>query len=281
MMQRLPTYYLSHGGGPWPWMKSQTGSTFDRLERSLVEIRREIGELPRAVLVVSGHWESDRFLATSSAHPPMVYDYYGFPEEMYRIRYDAPGAPALAAKVEGLLSRGGLTSGLDPAQGFDHGTFSLMKTLYPDATMPIVQLSLRNDYDPAAHLEVGRLIAPLRDAGVLILGSGSSYHDLRGMRGSGGPASRTFDGWLEETLVGVDSNERHRRLMDWTSAPAAREAHPQEDHLMPLMVAVGSAGEDVGARIYHQDDFMGAVTLSSFRFGAPVQGVLEQQGEPA
>jgi len=281
MTQRLPTYYLSHGGGPWPWLKSPADSTFDRLEASLLEIRGEIGELPRAVLVVSGHWESDRFMATSSARPPMVYDYDGFPEEMYRIRYDAPGAPALAAELQGLLSRGGLASGLDPAQGFDHGTFSLMKTLYPDATMPIVQLSLRNDYDPAAHLEVGRLIAPLRGAGVLIIGSGSSYHNMRGIRGSGGPASRTFDGWLEETLVEVDPSERRRRLVNWTSAPAARAAHPQEDHLMPLMVAVGSAGEDLGARIYHQDDFMGAITMSSFRFGASVQGALEQPGELA
>lgn len=279
MTQRLPTYYLSHGGGPWPWLKSETGSTFDKLEESLLKVRREIGELPRAVLAISGHWESDRFLVSSAAHPPMVYDYHGFPEEMYRIRYDAPGEPAIASEVHALLSRGGVRCGLDPAQGFDHGTFSVMKTLYPDATMPIVQLSLRMDYDPAAHLKVGRLIAPLRDNGILIIGSGSSYHDLRGIRGSGGPASLTFDDWLEETLVGVDPSERHQRLINWTSALAARAAHPQEDHLMPLMVAVGAAGGDDGTRIYHQDDFMGGITLSSYRFGAPVQAALEQPGE--
>ena len=101
------------------------GSTFDRLRESLVEVRREIGALPRAILAISGHWESDRFLATSAARPPMVYDYYGFPKEMYRIRYDAPGAPALAAEVQRLLSRAGVTSGVDPAQGFDHGTFKI------------------------------------------------------------------------------------------------------------------------------------------------------------
>lgn len=271
MTQRLPTYYLSHGGGPWPWMKTRMGTMFDRLDRSLQEVRRQIGAVPRAVLVVSGHWESDRFLASSAAYPPMVYDYHGFPAEMYRIRYDASGAPELAAEVAGLLSGGGMACGLDPAQGFDHGTFSIMKALYPEATMPIVQLSLRHDYDPAAHLEIGHLIAPLRDDGVLILGSGSSYHDLRGMGGSGRMASRAFDGWLGETLVEVDASERHRRLVHWTAAPAARAAHPQEDHLLPLMVAVGAAGDDAGARIYEQHDFMGGVTMSSFRFGAAVQ----------
>jgi aromatic ring-opening dioxygenase catalytic subunit (LigB family) len=269
-IKRLPTYFLSHGGGPWPWMKSQTGSSFDRLEQSLLEVRQELGELPRAVLTISGHWESDRFLASSSAWPPMVYDYYGFPEEMYHICYDAPGAPGLATEVAALLSRGGMTSGLDPVRGFNHGTFSMMKTLYPDAQVPIVQLSLREDYDPAAHLEAGRLIAPLRDEGVLIVGSGSSYHDLRGMRRGGGPASRLFDAWLDETLVGVDAAERRRRLIDWTAAPAARAAHPREDHLMPLMVAVGAAGDDAATRIYHQDDFMDGITMSSFRFGDPV-----------
>jgi aromatic ring-opening dioxygenase catalytic subunit (LigB family) len=279
MSQRLPTYYLSHGGGPWPWLKTRMGSTFDRLRESLVEVRREIGALPRAVLAISGHWESDRFLASSAARPPMVYDYYGFPEEMYRIRYEAPGSPALAAEVQGLLSRGGVSSGLDPAQGFDHGTFSLMKALYPDATMPTVQLSLRKDYDPAAHLEVGHLIAPLRDDGILIIGSGSSYHNLRGVRGGGGPASRAFDGWLRETLVGVDPTERDRRLINWTSAPYARAAHPQEDHLMPLMVAVGAAGGDKGTRVYTQDDFMGSVTMSSYRFGTAAHATSDSGGE--
>lgn len=266
--RQLPTYYLSHGGGPWPWLKTGSGITFERLEASLLEVRRELGELPRAVLFISGHWESSQFLASSGSYPSMVYDYSGFPEEMYRIRYDAPGAPELATQVQTLLTRGGMLAGLDPARGFDHGTFSVAKILFPDATMPIGQLSLRADYDPGAHLEVGRLIAPLREDGVLIIGSGSSYHNLRGLGGSGEQASRTFENWLNETLVGVDTAERRQRLLDWASAPAARAAHPQEDHLLPLMVAVGAAGEDSGARIYLQDDFMGGITLSSYGFGA-------------
>jgi aromatic ring-opening dioxygenase catalytic subunit (LigB family) len=268
---RLPTYFLSHGGGPWPWMKEERGAAYDQLEASLLQVRREFGAAPRAVLMVSGHWEADSFLLSSAARPPMVYDYYGFPEYTYRIRYDAPGAPALAETVRDILDRGGLASRLDPARGFDHGTFSLMQTMYPESDMPLLQLSLRADFDPAAHLKAGELLAPLRDAGVLIVGSGLSYHDLRGlMSGMGAKASAVFDAWLNETLVEVSPEQRRARLLRWQDAPAARAAHPREDHLMPLMVAVGAAGEDAGARIYHERGFMGAITVSSYRFGAPV-----------
>jgi aromatic ring-opening dioxygenase catalytic subunit (LigB family) len=268
---RMPTYFLSHGGGPWPWLKAERGSMYDQLEASLHEVRRELGQAPRAVLMISGHWEADRFLLSSAARPPMVYDYYGFPEHTYRIRYDAPGAPALAETVRATLERGGVSSGLDLQRGFDHGTFTVMHTMYPDADMPLVQLSLRADYDPAVHIKVGELLSPLRDEGVLIVGSGFSYHDTRGMRsGTGAEASASFDRWLNDTLVKSSPDERRRRLLRWSAAPAARAAHPREDHLIPLMVAVGAASDDGGARIYHQSDFMGAITASSYRFGAPV-----------
>jgi len=221
------------------------------------------------VLMISGHWEADRFLLSSAERPPMEYDYYGFPEHTYHIRYDAPGAPALAETVRAMLERGGVGSSLDPQRGFDHGTFTLMHTMYPEADLPLLQLSLRAGYDPAEHIKVGELIAPLRDEGVLIVGSGLSYHDLRGMRsGAGTTASAAFDRWLNDTLTNSSPDERRRRLLRWSAAPAARAAHPREDHLLPLMVAVGAAGDDVGTRIYHQSDFMGSITVSSYRFGA-------------
>jgi aromatic ring-opening dioxygenase catalytic subunit (LigB family) len=268
---RLPTYFLSHGGGPWPWLKAERGAMYDQLEASLHEVARELGQAPRAVLMISGHWEADRFLLSSSARPPMEYDYSGFPEHTYRIHYDAPGDPALAETVRAMLEGGGVDSGLDPQRGFDHGTFSLMYTMYPEADLPLVQLSLRADFDPAEHLKVGELIAPLRDEGVLIVGSGFSYHDTRSMRsGAGAEASAAFDEWLNNTLASSWPGERRQRLVDWAEAPAARAAHPREDHLIPLMVAVGAAGDDAGARIYHQSDFMGAITVSSYRFGAAV-----------
>lgn len=271
MQTRLPTYFLSHGGGPWPWLKAERGAMYDKLEASLHAVRRELGEALRAVLMISGHWEADRFLLSSAEHPPMEFDYYGFPEHTYRIRYDAPGAPDLARKVQAMLQQGGAASGLDGQRGFDHGTFTVMHIMYPEAGMPLVQLSLRANYDPAEHINVGKLIAPLRDQGVLIIGSGFSFHDTRAMRnGAGAAASAAFDRWLNDTLVDASPDERRERLLHWTAAPAARAAHPREDHLIPLMVAVGAAGDDLGSRVYHEEDFMGSITVSSYRFGTPV-----------
>ncbi|MGZ3275146.1 MAG: DODA-type extradiol aromatic ring-opening family dioxygenase [Caulobacteraceae bacterium] len=265
---RLPTYYLSHGGGPWPWMKDQAGATFDKLEAGLLEVRAELADVPKAVLVISGHWETAQFEVSSATHPGMEFDYYGFPEHLYRITYPAPGAPALAERVAALLAAGGHPCKADPERGFDHGTFSLMKPLYPDAEMPIVQLSLRADLDPREHLDVGALLAPLRDEGVLIIGSGSSYHNLR-LRGAQAVApGRAFDDWLNQTLVESAFAERKARLLQWDRAPAARMVHPREDHLLPLMVAVGAAAGEPGVRVYHEADFMGGWVLSSWRFGS-------------
>lgn len=265
---RLPTYFLSHGGGPWPWMKDFRPGTYDQLEASLRDVRREVGNAPRAVLTISGHWEESRFMVSSAAKPPMLFDYRGFPEHTYRIRYDAPGSPDLAARVQDLLARGGVAAGLDPERGYDHGTFSLMYPLYPENEMPIVQMSLRADFDPTAHIKVGELLAPLRDEGVLIIGSGFSFHDTRSIiNGAGAQSSATFDQWLDETLVHSPPDDRLVRLQHWSSAPAARDAHPREDHLLPLMVVAGAAGDEAAHRIYGQNDFMGSITVSSYRFG--------------
>jgi aromatic ring-opening dioxygenase catalytic subunit (LigB family) len=249
-------------------MKDQAGRTFDKLEAGLMDVRVELGDVPKAVLVISGHWETPQFEVSSAEHPGMEFDYYGFPEHLYRIKYGAPGAPDLARRVRDLLVAGGHACRADPERGFDHGTFSLMKPLYPDAQMPIVQLSLRANLDPQEHLDVGALLAPLRDEGVLIIGSGSSYHNLR-LRGPQAVApGRAFDDWLDQTLVEAEPAEREARLVQWERAPAARLVHPREDHLLPLMVAVGAAADEPGARIYHEGDFMGGWVLSSWRFGS-------------
>ena len=267
MSPRLPAYFLSHGGGPWPYMKAEFGALYDKLEASIVDIRRQIGAKPRAVLMISGHWESPEFTVSSAEHPPMVYDYYGFPEHTYRVQYRAPGSPELAARVSALLEADGVACRSDAGRGYDHGTFTVMEPLYPEADVPVVQLSLKAGFDPAAHLRVGRLLAPLRDEGVLILGSGLSYHNLRRMDPSAAVPSRQFDDWLQETLVACPPTQRRERLESWSRAPSARVAHPREDHFLPLMVAVGAAGDDTGACCYHEPDFMGSMAVSSFRFG--------------
>jgi aromatic ring-opening dioxygenase catalytic subunit (LigB family) len=268
MSTRLPTYFISHGGGPWPWLDGPFRRMFDELEQSLFDIRRELADAPRAVLAISGHWEEDGFAISSAQQPGMEYDYSGFPPHTYQIKYRAPGSPELAARVQRLLAEGGIGARLDPERGFDHGVFSIMKPLYPGEDIPLVQLSIDRSYDPGLHLRLGRLLAPLRDEGVLIIGSGLSYHNLREMRGDdGAEPSRQFDAWLQETLAAAPA-ERIERLVRWEQAPMARAAHPQEDHLIPLMAAVGAAEEEPVAVVYHQKDFGGGITASSFRFGA-------------
>lgn len=263
---RLPTYFISHGGGPWPWMKDQMPFDLSELERSLQAIPTEVGVTPSAVLVVSGHWETPEFTVQTSPNPPMLYDYGGFPEFTYHIQYNAPGSPVVAGRVAELLRGAGIEVNEDPRRGYDHGVFAPMYVAWPAADVPILQLSIKHGYDPAEHLAVGRALAPLRDEGVLIIGSGLSYHNLR-MFGRGAETpSRQFDEWLTRALVDTDPAGRTHALRDWESAPSARIAHPSEDHLIPLMVAVGAAEHEPAVRTYHEA-VGGSVFASSYRFG--------------
>lgn len=263
-MAKLPVYFISHGGGPWPWLKQQMGGMYDKLEASLQASAKEVGNKPRAVLSVSGHWETPEFSVMGASEPGMVYDYSGFPEFTYSIRYPAPGAPAVAARVRELLP-GTL---LDMEQGFDHGTFAPLAVMYPEADVPVLQLSIRSDYDVDAHLAAGRALRALREEGVLILASGLSYHNLRLLGPAGKTPSSEFDGWLNETLCGNTGEARNEQLRHWEQAPSARVAHPREDHLIPLMVAVGAAEDEAGVRVYFEDTFFGAISASSYRFGS-------------
>jgi aromatic ring-opening dioxygenase catalytic subunit (LigB family) len=263
----LPTYFISHGGGPWPWIKDQMPGDWSKLESSLQAIATDIGAAPRAVLVVSGHWEEPEFTVQTHPHPPMYYDYGGFPEFTYRLRYSAPGSPEVAARVGQLLDAAGIPVRYDAKRGFDHGTFAPLYVIYPRADVPVLQLSLRRGYDPAAHLAAGRALAPLRREGVLILGSGFSYHNLRNFGPAGAAPSAAFEGWLTDTLVHSAPGPRTERLLAWDQAPSARASHPAEDHLIPLMVAVGAAEQDPATRVYYENNFMNHLTSASYRFG--------------
>lgn len=263
---RMPTYFLSHGGGPWPYMDGPTRARFTLMEQALKDIPRQLPRPPKAVLVVSGHWEEDEFSVSASPAPGMVFDYYGFPEHTYRIRYAAPGSPELASRVQGLLQSAGWPARLDAQRGFDHGTFSMLQPMYPDADVPVVQLSMKSNMDPQEHLAVGQALAPLRGEGVLIVGSGQSYHNLRMWGPAGAQPAAAFDAWLRRSLLESSPEERREALIHWVQAPAARLAHPREDHLVPLMVAAGAAGDDPATCVYGEM-FMGALAVSSFRFG--------------
>ena len=262
----LPTLFISHGGGPWPWLDGPFRRHFDVLERSLAETAHAVGR-PKAILAISGHWEEPQFTVMSGEKPPMIYDYSGFPEHTYGVKYAAPGSPQVAARVRELLRGAGIEAREDSRRGFDHGTYTPLAVMYPDAGVPVLQLSLKEGYDPGEHLAAGRALAPLRDEEVLVMASGLSYHNLRQFGPGARTASKAFDEWLTQTLVRSAPRERVERLLQWTNAPAARQAHPQEDHLVPLMVAVGAAENDRAEVIYHQDDLMGGVAASSYRFG--------------
>ena len=276
---RLPVYFISHGGGPWPWIPEMR-SRLATLEASLADMPRQIGRKPRAVLVISGHWEADQFMVMGTPKPPMVYDYSGFPPHTYSIHYDAPGAPDVAERVRQLLETAGIPAGIDTRQGFDHGTFSPLEVMYPQADVPVLQLSLKHGYDVDAHLAAGRALAPLRDEGILIVGSGLSYHNLRNFGPSARAPSAAFDAWLREILKPASAEARAASLRAWSQAPAARLAHPQEDHLVPLMVAAGAAGDDPSTLVYHDAHVFGGVTASSWRFGegaAPTPAAFDPQ----
>jgi aromatic ring-opening dioxygenase catalytic subunit (LigB family) len=264
---RLPTYFISHGGGPWPWMKEQMGGVYDQLEAALARMPAEVGRTPRAVLMLSAHWEEPEFTVQANAQPPMLYDYGGFPDFTYRIRYPAPGAPAVARRVRELLAAAGIASNEDDARGFDHGLFAPMAVIYPRADVPVLQLSLKIGLDPAQHLALGRALAPLRDEDILIVGSGLSYHNLRAFGPAARAPSAAFDAWLETTLALADAATRSATLAAWERAPAARLAHPREEHLLPLMVALGAAESEAATRVYHEREFFGGITVSSYRFG--------------
>jgi aromatic ring-opening dioxygenase catalytic subunit (LigB family) len=245
---------------------SEWRSRFGNLEASLARIPREIPAKPRAVLVISGHWEGPEFAVMSAAHPPMVYDYYGFPPETYQIVYPAPGAPEAAARTAELIRAAGLPTRLDDKRGFDHGAFVPLFVMYPKAETPVFQLSLQSGYDPVKHFALGRALAPLRGEGVLIIGSGLSYHNLSLFGPNAREPSEAFDKWLAATMSRTP-DRRTSGVLAWEKAPCARVCHPREDHLAPLFVALGAAESEKAICTYHDQGLFGGVTASSYRFG--------------
>ncbi|MEN9539542.1 MAG: hypothetical protein RLZZ126_1777 [Pseudomonadota bacterium] len=264
-LPKLPTFFISHGGGPWPWMKTQTQGVYDQTEAFLKGLPASIGQPVKAVLMVSAHWEEPAFTLQSHPQPGMLYDYYGFPAHTYEIKYPAPGSVALAEQVHGLIAGAGLPAALDAQRGFDHGAFVPMAVMYPEAQMPMVQLSLKLGLDPAEHLALGRALAPLREQGVLILGSGFSFHNLRMYGPAAKAPSAQFDAWLQQTLVHGPVDQRSAALVAWERAPAARLSHPREEHLLPLMVAVGAAESEASTCVFFEESPL--CTISSHRFG--------------
>jgi aromatic ring-opening dioxygenase catalytic subunit (LigB family) len=233
-------------------------------------IPSSLPRVPKAILCISAHWEEEVPTIMSADSPPLLYDYSGFPAETYEVEWKAPGGRDLAQEIKATLEKAGVHCALDPERGFDHGTFVPLSLSYPKPDIPCLQLSLVRGLDPKTHLQLGRSLSGLRDQDVLLLGSGMSYHNMRGfmqaMRGGPGPEneSRAFDTWLGQSML-LEASQRETKLVEWADAPHARECHPREEHLLPLHVIAGAAGTDA-ASLPYRDTIMGA-QISAVQFG--------------
>jgi len=238
----MPVIFVPHGGGPMPLLG-------ERNHKKLTAFMKQLPSqlpLPKAIVVISAHWEESIVNVSSAATPGMFFDYYGFPPKSYRFEYSAPGDPELALKIIHLLGEQGIPARLNPDRDYDHGTFVPLMLMYPEADIPVVQVSLLASLNPQSHIELGKALAVLRDLGVLIVGSGMSFHNMHAFF-SGDRAATTksnlFDQWLVQTLTAPDLTPemRMQHLIHWKLAPEARYSHPREEHLLPLLVCFGAA----------------------------------------
>ena len=244
-MSKAEIVFVSHGGGPMPLLG-------DPGHREMVQRIKEITKTlkrPDAILVISAHWEERVATVTSGAKPDLIYDYYGFPPESYQIRYPAPGHPQLAQQVVAAIESAGLPVREDSRRGFDHGVFVPLILMYPEADIPVVQLSLVNSLDPQVHLAIGKALQALDVENLLVLGSGFSFHNMRAFFAPNTPELQDrnlqFERWLLDTCYSQNLTEaqREERLVHWAEAPYARFCHPREEHLLPLHVCYGMAGK--------------------------------------
>jgi len=264
----LPALFIPHGGGPCFFMDPAGGlpdPMWANMQTYLGGLIASLPERPKVILLVSGHWEETDITVHVGDGQPLLYDYYGFPEHTYRLCWNAPGAPDVARRAEALLQGAGFAVREERERGWDHGVFIPMMVAVPDADIPLAQMSLRSDLDPAAHIAIGRALAPLRDEGVLIVGSGMSFHNLRARGPQVTPHADAWDDALTAAVTDPDPAARVERVAHWADLPHAKFAHPREEHLLPLMVALGAGGDGPAVRDY-RDHVLGW-TVSGYRFG--------------
>jgi aromatic ring-opening dioxygenase catalytic subunit (LigB family) len=262
MAARLPALYLPHGGGPSFFMPGERKQRYQACEDFLRGVIGQLPTPPRAILICTAHWETQVPSFTAAVQPELIYDYYGFPPETYALTYRAPGDPALAKRATALLQEAGFPALADPDYGWDHGVFIPLKVMAPEEKIPVVAMSLHVSLDPALHCALGAALRPLRDEGVLIIGAGMSYHNLRQFS-TYAPESYAFHEWLD-TALAQDDTDRTAALTHWSQAPGGRASHPREEHLLPLMIASGAGSDQPGRRLW--SGAVGPTALGAWAF---------------
>ena len=254
-MSAFPTLFVSHGA---PSLVAEQGPARDFLCALGAELPR-----PRAIVVVSAHWETVAPTVGGAAAFDTIHDFYGFPEPLYRLRYPASGDPTLAERVAALIDAAGFAGRIDARRGLDHGAWAPLMLMYPQADIPVVPLSIQSQAGAAHHYRLGEALAPLRDEGVLVLASGSATHNLRAIGDGAPPAwAEAFSAWLAARLAAGDVNA----LLDYRRrAPEAVRTHPTDEHLLPLFVALGAAGGAAGERLHHSYTW-GSIAMDAYRF---------------
>ncbi len=260
-MSSLPTIFVSHGS---PMLALQDSPARRFLQGLGLSLPR-----PKAIIVASAHWETNGGTAVSlAAQPATIYDFGGFPQALYDIRYPAPGAPELAGHAASLFQAAGIPVGRSAQRGLDHGAWVPLSLMYPEADLPVMQISLVHGAGPAAHEKLGQALAQLRHEGILVIGSGSLTHNLYEFRGQpvdapAPPWVSTFESWMRERL---ESDDRAALLDYCNRAPSAVKNHPSEEHLLPLFVAMGAAGAGAKAQLLHSSIEHGVLAMNAYAF---------------
>ncbi|AYN87361.1 DODA-type extradiol aromatic ring-opening family dioxygenase [Commensalibacter melissae] len=262
---RQPVCYLPHGGGPCFFMDDPY-NIWTNMGDFLHKFPKTLPKKPDAIVVIAAHWESDPIKIHHHPNPSLYYDYYDFPEHTYQLQYPASGYPLLAEQIHTLLTEQHIQSEFEEKRGWDHSVFIPLKVMFPDADIPIVEISLHNNLDPAYHFNIGRALYPLRNKNILIMGSGMSYHNLPFLfSGQGTREAYAFDNWLTDVISLPACDDRDRLLIEWEKTADAHSAHPRTEHLLPLMAVSGAARQDHGKCIFK--DIILHKPISAYQFG--------------
>lgn len=242
--------YLSHGGGPLPILDDPS---HDEMIEFMKKLPNKI-KRPDSIIVISAHWEEDIVTIQSGSEPDIMYDYSGFPEASYNIKYPCKGDRDLALKISGLFRENDIVHRLDDNRPYDHGSYIPLKMIYPNADIPVLQISLHHNLDPFTHLNIGKALRPLLEENILIIGSGFSFHNMRQFDFSGKNIEDSLNNEFQDKLIEIccsekDEKKRMEYFMNWENIPGAKYCHPREEHLLPLLVCVGLS-KDVGTKVF-------------------------------